>query len=204
MPPGTARKVQPDASAIEGDGFRLVVSGDYVVVEDYWLPTWIEITVGGDDGEPITSARVEVRDEAGPMLVDLHLRVPDVGTRGIRQADLRQIEVSAIAEDLVAGFVVHLKTVEGGLDARPSFPDTAEYAEALKRIIRMRSGKATREITPQLLQRVAEIYRTNIHSTPTKAVQRAYQVSPRMAAEYVSQARKRGFLPPTKRGKKMA
>ena len=68
----------------------------------------------------------------------------------------------------------------------------------------MRAGRTSRDITPQLLERVAKVYRDNIDKYPTKAVQHHFQVSQRMAAEYVSRARKRGLLPPTKRGKKNA
>lgn len=61
-----------------------------------------------------------------------------------------------------------------------------------------------RDITPTLLDKVAQVYRDNIDGYPTKAVQHHFQVSQRTAAGYVSKARERGLLPPTKRGKKNA
>lgn len=206
MPTGTARKVielGPDGD-VSGDGFHVRISGSRLVVEDYWMPTWFEITVGGDDGEPVTFARVEARED-GPTLVDLRLTSPDIETRGIKQADLRSIEVRALVEDLTAGFTIRIKGHwRHEIEAVVPVPDSVDYADAVRRIVRMRSGKGTREITPKLLERVADIYRANIDSAPTAAVRKAYQVSPRMAAEYVSRARKRGLLPPTKQGKKRA
>src|SRR3954447_6348849 len=100
MPDSSAwevRDIGPDTD-ISHPGYRLRISGTCVVVEDYWLPEGVEIELGGEDGEPVTSARIEAR-ENGPTLGRPPIESPDPETRGIKQADLRPVQVSALVED---------------------------------------------------------------------------------------------------------
>lgn len=196
MPDGTTWIV------VEEMGARVRVSEDYVVLSDHWIPRVLEIATEGL-GEPTTYARVEV-SESGPRLAELSFSSPDPDARGIRQSDLREIEVRALVEDFVAGFTFRVEQNADGATVHVPTVETPAYVAARNFVGRMRAGRTTRDITPQLLERVAEVYRANIATYPTKAVQHHFQVSQRMAAEYVSRARKRGLLPPTKRGKKNA
>jgi hypothetical protein len=183
-------------------GVKLRASETYVVLEDHWISETVEIVLKGD-GEPETYARVEV-SESGPKLVELRFTATDPDASGIRQSDLRGVQVSALLEDLVAMFTFR---VDKASSAQVSVASAAEhdvFVNNLRVIGNLRMGKTSRSITPQLLERVAKVYRDNISHTPTKAVEHHFQVSQRMAAEYVSRARKRGLLPPTKRGKKQA
>jgi hypothetical protein len=66
------------------------------------------------------------------------------------------------------------------------------------------AGPAHRAVTPELLKSVAEVYRRNIDRVPTQAVARSFGVKSRMASTYVDRARRAGYLPPTKQGKKKA
>lgn len=180
-------------------------STDDVVVEDHWIPRVIETgTLDGVAADPQWYARVEVT-EAGPRLVEMRFYCTDPDSQGIRQTDLRETEVRAMVEDLVAMWTFR---IERDAEGRPvharSAIDAGAFTEHLRFVGRMRAGRTSRDITPQLLERVAKVYRDNIDRYPTKAVQHHFQVSQRMAAEYVSRARKRGLLPPTKRGKKQA
>ena len=187
----------------ESLGARLRISEEPVVLEDHWIPRVLEILLEGD-GEPETYARVEV-SESGPKLVELRFSSVDPDSRGIRQADLRSVVVAAVVEDFVAGFTFRVQRDEaGGAEVQVPVYGSPAYVDALRFVGRMRAGRTSRDITPQLLERVAAVYRDNITGRPTKAVQHHFQVSQRMAAEYVSRARKRGLLPPTKRGKKQA
>ena len=182
---------------------RVRISEEFVVLEDHWIPRVLEILLKGD-GEPETYARVEV-SESGPKLVELRFSSVDPDARGVRQADLRSVQVSAVLEELVAGFTFRVKRDAAGAAAvLLPMVGSPEYADALRFAGRTRAGRTSRDITPQLLERVATVYRANIAGRPTKAVEHNFQVSQRMAAEYVSRARKRGLLPPTKRGKKQA
>ncbi|MBR7744453.1 hypothetical protein KC207_14250 [Phycicoccus sp. BSK3Z-2] len=202
MPNGTDWIVLGDQAA------RLRVSREYVVLEDHWIPTWLEISVNGrpnDGPDPEGFARVEVNRNGVPRLVEFAFRASDPESQGIRQADFREVEVSALVEELVAGFTFRAQRgPDGESIVEPPLEGSDAYLEALRFIGRRRAGRTSRDITPELLERVARVYRSNIDRHPTKAVEHHFQVSQRMAAEYVSRARKRGLLPPTKRGQKRA
>jgi hypothetical protein len=230
VPDGTDRKVSGTDETGQSEWLQLDdevelyvrVSDDAVVLEGtpekgHRVPRRLEIKTRSD-GEPDVYARIEV-DENGSKLTELCFKSTDPDARGIRQSDLREVEVTALLEHFVAMFTVGYELVPVRV-AREEAPggtiDTFQlklYAgqmhsgeldpEFLRLAQRLRHGRP-RDITPQLLERVAEVYRANIHRAPTKAVQHHFQVSQRMAAEYVSRARQRGVLPPTVRGKKQA
>lgn len=187
-------------NTIDGDGWQLRVAETYAVVEDYWVPDKLEITIHGSDGQPEVYARVEIR-EGAPACTALHFTSAD-DQREVRQADLRAVEVNSIVTDLVAGFSFRVDPSSSEV-AVPEV-DTAAYENAVRFIERQRRGPGLRDVTPQLLERVAEIYRANIDARPTQAVARAFNVKSRMASEYVQRARARGLLPATKPGRKKA
>lgn len=195
---GVAEDSDSEPTTVTGDGFTLTFGG-LVAFEDYLFPAFVEIEQGGHDGGPTRYVRVEMRDD-GPALVELRFTSAP-GNREIRQADLRTMTMTDWVEDFIAGFTFRL-TASGEL--RIPTPDTAFYVDALHAAQRSRAGKATRTITRELLVSVADIYRRNVADRPTKAVQRAYGVSPRMASEYVQRARRAGLLPATTRGRKKA
>lgn len=186
-------------------GVRVRARGGYRLLEDHLVPNIVEFSTLEDiASDPQQYARVEMSD-SGPRLTELRFYCVDPDSRGIRQTDLRNTEVSAIVEPLVGGFMMrlHIDETERAASLQPSTDDQA-FLLATRFAQRLRAGKTARDITPQLLERVAKVYRDNIDRYPTKAVQHHFQVSQRMAAEYVSRARQKGFLPPTKRGKKRA
>lgn len=180
---------------------KIRAATDYVVLEDHWMPRWIEVqTLEELAADPQSYARIEVTD-SGPRLVELRYYSVDPDSDGIRQTDLRETDVRSLVEDLVALYTSRIERDEEGVIAVPSLSEQ-EFVKHLRFVGRMRSR--SRNITPDLLGKVAVVYRENIDRYPTKAVQHHFQVSQRMAAEYVSRARKAGHLPPTKKGKKQA
>jgi hypothetical protein len=200
MTDGTDWKVMDDHAA------QMRVSEEYVVLESHWIPRILEISVNGsanDGPDPETYARVEVNEDGVPRLTELRIVSSDPGGPGIRQQDLRDVQVSALLEDFVAMFTMSLERNDTGAFVRTSIDD-ADFASHIRFIGRQRMAKTARSITPDLLGRVAKVYRANISGNPTKAVQHHFQVSQRMAAEYVSRARRRHLLPPTSKGKKKA
>jgi hypothetical protein len=182
-------------------------SGHYVMLEDRLVPEWFEFEFSPGPGNPTVSARVELRDGV-PQCVALTFISGDTD-REIRQSDLRSIELNNLVIDLVAAqslrierskanpnyVALHLSVGEPG-----GYPTTS----ARRFIERQRRGPGLREITPELLERVAEVYRANINHAPTEAVAKTFGVKSRMASTYVQRARAAGFLPPTKQGKKRA
>lgn len=184
---------------------RARVSEEYLLIEDHFIPCTLEMEDTEDVGGPRRYFRVEIQEGGLPKLAELRLLDADPDSQGVRQADLREIEVAALVETFVAIFTMHIKRDD---DGRPTVLSTSYGRGSMPEHVRFlgqkRMGRTTRDITPQLLERVAELYRNNIDRYPTKAVQHHFQVSQRTAAEYVSRARKRGLLPPTKKGKKQA
>lgn len=183
----------------EDVGFAVQLSAEHIVLEDHWVPAVLRFKTTAQ--EPQIYFEINVTD-AGPKLVEFAFVSRDPDSSGIRQADFRELQVSAIVEDFLALWIVRIDRDEAGAVVQ-AVSAADDYTGMTRFAGRLRAGKS-REITPQLLQRVAHVYRENIAGHPTKAVQHHFQVSQRMAAEYVSMARQRKLLPPTKRGKKNA
>lgn len=184
-----------------GAGFAVQISADYVVLEDHWIPRVLRFKTTSQEPQMYFEVVVPER-EGGPRLTEFAFVSRDPNSKGIRQADFRQVQVTALVEDFVAMFTTRIeRDANGEIVGRSALDDLPGMTRFVGR---MRAGRTSRDITPELLERVASVYRENIDGYPTKAVQHHFQVSQRMAAEYVSRARKRKLLPPTKRGKKNA
>lgn len=182
----------------EEDAYRLMVSGEFLVVGSRYLPTWLELELEGYD-EPNTFGRVEVRDGA-PRVVQFGF-ISREGQREIRQKDLREVQVGAVIEDVYAGFVIEVRDGKG-ISNWP--PDTDHDRSVRDFLYASRLDKGKRPVTAELLVQVANVYRANIDKAPTEAVARTFGVKSRMASNYVQRARERGLLPPTSQGKKKA
>jgi hypothetical protein len=182
----------------EEEGYAVTWSGEYEVIENFWVRTWIEFATFGSDG-PDTLIRVEMRDGT-PQVVRLEW-TSRPGQSEIRQKHLRNIEVEGFATALVA-----MATVQYDPDSHElrSSADDRMFRIASKFVERQRLPRELRVITDSFLQAVAEVYRRNIGHAPTQAVAKTFGVKARMASTYVDRARKAGFLPETKQGKKKA
>ena len=190
-------------------GFEIVdvsLPGYYVSLEDRLVPEWAEFKLSQGPGNPTIQARVELR-EGVPQCVALAFTSGE-GDREIRQSDLRSIELTSLVVDLMA--VTSLRVDRSDQNKNLvrltlGFGKDGDPAAAARRFIeRQRRGPGLRDITPELLQRVATVYRENVSHAPTQAVGKAFGVKSRMASTYVQRARERGFLPPTTQGKKQA
>ncbi|WP_144276281.1 hypothetical protein [Demequina sp. NBRC 110053] len=169
------------------------------MLSDHSIPRTLEIEIS-NPGEPRVYARVEV-SEHGQKLTALHFDTGD-DERGVIQQDLRDVSISALLEDFIAGFTFYID--RDAKEVRAPYANTPDFDAALRFASRLRTSPATRNINDALLREVARVYRENIDRHPNKAVEHYFQVRQRTAAEYVSRARKRGYLPPTKRGQKKA
>jgi hypothetical protein len=201
----------------DGPEVRVRLYGPMVRLESHLVPARLEIKTGGA-GEPEIYARVEV-DENGSKLAELRFVSTDPDARGIRQSDLREVQVAALLEDFVAMFTLGyglfpylykgrdapVESIETyGLELYSGVETDIGVEPSFLRVARGLRGGRKRDITPALLEKVAEIYRANIHGAPTRAVEHHFQVSQRMGVEYVSRARKAGLLPATVKGRKQA
>jgi hypothetical protein len=207
------------------------VSGTSETIEGYEVPTWIELTTSGG-ADPDMRIRVELRDGA-PQIVELAWTSQPHQSE-IRQKHLRQTDLVKLATDLVSSTLAtdnpsggtnvgeQVEQIRQSKDPE-SETDYADYVDtsvallreakreaekarrvAEKFIERQRLPRERRVITDSLLKLVAEVYRENIRGGPTKAVGKHFGVGDRMASTYVDRARRKGYLPPTKQGKKKA
>ena len=84
------RKVGPGSGwRNEEEGYAVAWSGEYEVIENFWIPTWIEFTTFGSD-DPDTLIRVELRD-GSPQVVRLDW-TSQPGQSEIKEKHLRRIE----------------------------------------------------------------------------------------------------------------
>lgn len=176
-------------------GVTLRTSGRIHQLQDLLVPEWLEVAIDqGDD--PVVRSRVELRDGM-VSVTELHIESRP-GQRSIKQSDIREIELAALV-DLLAGFSLLRRPSEGVIEFVVPHPDGDVYDEMVKTLRRARSARV---VTPDLLERVAEVYRANIDNAPTTAVRRAFLVGERQASSYVRRCRDAGLLPPTTPGKK--
>jgi hypothetical protein len=201
-------RVGEDGDIKDADyGVHLRVSGEYEVIHDRYMPTWLEVTIEGRDG-PNTFGRIEVRDGRPKVVAISMWSTPGQGE--IKQKHLRSTQISSLLDELYPGFVMRVDrdnnlvelAVHPELAARGKDPQG--FYDARRFIDQLRTGAGNRVITPELLKSVADVYRRNINHAPTQAVARTFGVKPRMASNYVDRARQAGYLPPTKQGKKKA
>lgn len=147
-------------------------------------------------GGPDFFVKVEVRD-GSPKVVEVSF-ISQPGQSEVRPKHLRDIDLEELAKEMYAVEVLDA-------DYRDSPEILASATRAARKFIeRQRLPRDYRRIDEALLREVAEVYRANFSTAPTKAVAKHFGVKDRMAATYVKKARDKKFLPPTKRGKKQA
>ncbi|MGO9732754.1 hypothetical protein [Mycobacterium sp.] len=202
-------RIREDGDIKEPDyGVHIRVSGEYEVVHDRYLPTWLELTIEGHDG-PNLFRRIEVRDGQPELVVMSWWSVP--GQREIKQKDVRNLPVASILDEVYPAFVLRIDRDNNRVELAVGSDEMAARGEspqgfydARSFIDQLRARHGNRVITPAFLQSVADVYRRNIDHAPTQAVARTFGVKSRMASTYVDLARRAGYLPPTKQGKKHA
>src|SRR5262249_10866590 len=136
-----------------------------------------------------------------PRLVELGWRAGP-GQREIQQKDLREAQISTIIDELYAMWVIDIRDGEPVLNLGDEGSEQDRKIRSLLEGLRLDKGK--RRISTEFLKQVADVYRANIAHAPTEAVARTFGVRHRMASVYVQRASERGFLPPTKQGRKRA
>jgi hypothetical protein len=186
-------------------GYMLKISGEYDVIENHWMPIWVEWVTHGYDG-PDLLARIEVRS-GRPELVRLEWSA-NQHQREIRERDLRALEIVGLVEVLYAGLTYQVDPETGATHRATGATDGGEHPPAFfaaqRFIDRQRRPEIYRTMTPDTLKAVAKIYTDAVGGAPRAAVARLLGVSPRTASRYVDAAREAGLLPKTSRGRKNA
>lgn len=178
---------------------RYRVSTRFEVIDGRRMPTWLELescTGMANLHEPTWGARIELKDGA-PKIASMGFRAHLESSREVKPADFQRIR-SAIYV-FYAAFCADI-----GPDGEPVY--RIDDSDADKRIAefleRRRTGR--QRLKTDDYKRAAQIYRDNFDDTPTEAVADAFGVQIRQGGNIVSECRRRGFLPPTKQGKKQA
>jgi hypothetical protein len=162
------------------------------------VPRRLDVMMQGDGYQPALTMRIEVLSGV-PQCRALSIEAVE-GGREITTNDLRSVRLADWIEGILAS--VALDLVEDRDDGtRVSAYGSTTTRSATKAV---RRARQPRKITPEVLGRVAEIYRANVDGKPTLAVKRSFGVGERAAAGYVQRARAAGLLPQTTPGKKRA
>jgi Phage integrase family len=155
----------PQIASNTDEGWLLKWSGEYEVIGDYWLPTWVEMTLAGFDG-PDMLARVELRNHK-PQLVRLEWS-SSLYQRGIRQSDLRTMEIGGFLDVLYAG-LAHQgdpRAARNRGDKDINQPGAPEYIAAHRLMQDLRRPSGSNAITPEFLKAVAARSRRTVPLNP--------------------------------------
>ncbi|GHE28629.1 hypothetical protein GCM10017673_33890 [Streptosporangium violaceochromogenes] len=170
-----------------------VANAPPVRVGDRLLPRRIDVVLPGAGGQPRFTARLEVVSGI-PQCREIAISSVDNG-REVKQLDLRGVSIAEMVEEVFALFSTRVIFEEGDHITAVKEAGGKAHVEAVRMIATTRKGKGARKITPAFLEEVAGVYRDNAAKNPTQAVQRAFDVSPRMAGNYIRKARDLGLLP---------
>ncbi|GAB1811127.1 DUF6214 family protein [Mycobacterium sp. MUNTM1] len=173
-------------------------AGDWVEVGDRWIPRRI-VVHSPMPNQPHLTMTIEVR-QGIPVYTVVTLQARPDGP-DVRKKDL-DLPLDYWLEQIVAACsVVAVELDESGRPKRVR-KKASDRRVAMANVRRARSGRP--RMSPEHLQKVAEIYREHINDRPTEAVRLAFGKEHRTAARYVQQAREAGLLPPTTPGKRKA
>jgi len=182
-------KIQLDAGwAQSEDDFDDVVIGDRVVARR------IAVVLPGAAGQPRLEWTID-SSTGVPRCVEVRLAAAEGGE--IRTRDLRIIELESWLGQIVPLFMNEItRRDDGAIESVVRVPDVqAKHYRDAQAVLREARSAGRRKVTDELLQRVAEVYRSD-SDRPGLAVQRAFAVKQRTAFRYIAQARERGLLEP--------
>jgi hypothetical protein len=176
------------------------LAGKTVEVGDHTMPELIFVTFPGVDGQPKLEMTIDSSSGVPKCAYVAFSMVPGGGREVRTSTDLRQADLETWIEAIVPLFMGEIVDRQIGDDGHiqtkivQRVPDSdAAYTKAAKLVVQKTRRAARRKITPELLQRVADAYRSDA-DRPAQAVQATLAVSPRTAYRYISEARRLGFL----------
>lgn len=183
------------------------VATKHEVIDGRRMPRWLELEelIGAHNVlEPTFYARIELvhRHTAEGKHLPPIPRITHLGFRDwaegreLRTADLSRARDAAYK--FYAAFCAELTE-----DGEPVYRTSIAEESGMRDFVETRRTGRQRLKTDDY-QRAAQVYRDNFDGTPTQAVADAFGVGIRQGGNIVSECRRRGFLPPTKQGKKKA
>jgi len=180
----------------DGYGRATYEPGDRVQVGERRIPREILVQIRGGANDPDVELKIEVR-EGIPQWVEVWLKARPDGPE-VRDKHLAAIRLGDLLEQIVAMCSLKYSGTGPGWTAWSKPVDDRNAVADIRHAL---AGRP-RTVTPERLQKVAEVYRQHFNQRPTEAVARSFGVSHRTAARYVQQARSAGLLPETEPGKK--
>jgi hypothetical protein len=179
---------------IPGPGYVFVVEngGDRVGLgEGVTMPRRVTVIPAAGTELPHTEVVVETGEDGVPRCRAVRVTSGE-GGRDVQASDLRGLSLEDVILDAVKYTATTATgTVLGGWGGLDELRQRVQRTTAAAR--EARQG-ARRRATPDLLRRVAEVYRAN-PDAPTKAVAEAFGVAHRTGTLYVRNARDAGLLP---------
>lgn len=166
-------------------------SSTVVTVGDRLLPAEILVTFPGKN-QPALTMRIVVR-KGIPVCTELSLKADE--TTEVRAKDLSLVRIDDWLEYITAAC---------SESAESSVITVGEPDAGALKAVRQARKATRRSVTPEILERVAGIYREHIADRPVQAVMAAFGTSERTAARYVERCRAEGLLPKTEPGRKKA
>lgn len=164
------------------------------------LPKQIDVVLPGDGVQPRLTARLALVDGV-PQCRQVSIDSVE-GGREVKQLDLRAFSVADMVENLYAAFSAKIVSEKDGyITTAPTWGELA-HDDAVRDIMDTRKGKGARKITEEFLREVAQVYVEHADKNPTQAVQRRFEVSPRMAGNYIRRARDLDLLPEVTDGRR--
>lgn len=158
---------------------------------DTVVPASVAYIIDGTQSSPSLRIDFEIRN-GQPTCVGLRIEAQPQG-RGIQQGDLASLpNLGRLAEEAFLALAMRAAAEPSGWRIDPHDRDRVRRA---KSDLRSRGDEE--------LKTVAQVYRDNIADRPAAAVE-ALGYTRRTALRRIEQARQKGYLPPTTRGRKNA
>ena len=169
-----------DGGRIEATDMEPVSMGDVFAYRQ------VTYTHDGDANRPACSIVFEVRNGV-PVCANISLGSADGGTH-VRAKDLTAVKLDNLRDDVFAHVGVFVPNPDGGLVHKFG---PGSFHRDRKRI---EHATERRKITPDFLNRVAEIHRDAPEGGRLAAVKAAFKVKERQALRYIAQAREAGLI----------
>lgn len=169
------------------DGARVKVTDATIVpMGDVFAHRQLTYTHDGDADRPGCRIVFEVRNSV-PVCASINIWSD--GESYVRAKDLKAIKLDNLRDDVYALTGVFVRNPDGDDFMHKLGP--ASFGRDRKRVER---ATQRRKITPEFLNRVAELHNTAPAGGRLEAIKAAFGVSERQALRYIAQARQKGLI----------
>jgi hypothetical protein len=172
---------------------------ELVEVEGVYIPAEFHLRLTGGSEQPSLHITFQVRDGA-PFCAAVNLGAKPQG-RQVLPVDFETLrnKLNHYSEVACTVAMLHVRQESGAVNAIALSRVDAAVARRAYSAARKRSRT---RITDEVLSEVADLYRDSGADSAWQVIVDRYGVSKSTAGRYVMLARKAGYLPPTKPGKK--